>query len=112
MAGALGLSLALWGSAALVRFSPANLPRIAEIRMDGRVLAFTMGLSRATGMLFRLAPALPVAHSEFVEALEVGALSATAARPRHALRSSLAIVEMALALVLLVGSGLLIRSLV
>jgi predicted permease len=112
LAGALGLLLALWGSAALVRFSPANLPRIAEIRMDGWVLAFTMGLSLATGMLFGLAPAVQVSHANIVDALKEGALSSTAGRGRHALRSSLVIVEMALALVLLVGSGLLIRSLV
>jgi putative ABC transport system permease protein len=111
MAGALGLLLALWGSAALVRYSPANLPRIAEIQMDGWVLAFTMGLSLATGMLFGLAPALQVSHVNIVDALKEGALSSTAGRGRHALRSSLVIVEMALALVLLVGSGLLIRSL-
>jgi putative ABC transport system permease protein len=112
MAGALGLLLAMWGSAALVRFSPANLPRIAEIRIDGWVLAFTMGLSLATGMLFGLAPALQVSHGNIVDALKEGALSSTAGRGRHALRGALVIVEMALALALLVGSGLLIRSLV
>src|SRR5271168_1670377 len=112
LAGALGLLLALWGSAALVRFSPEDLPRIAEIRMDGWVLAFTMGLSLATGMLFGLAPALQVSHANIVDALKEGALSSTAGRGRHALRSSLVIVQMALALVLLVGSGLLIHSLV
>jgi predicted permease len=111
MAGALGLLLAVWGSAALVRFSPENLPRIAEIRMDGWVLAFTMGLSLATGMLFGLAPALQVSHANIVDALKEGALSSTAGRGRHALRSSLVVVQMALALVLLVGSGLLIHSL-
>jgi putative ABC transport system permease protein len=111
IAGALGLLLAMWGSAALVRFSPASLPRIAEIRMDGWVLAFTMGLSLATGMLFGLAPAVQVSHANIVDALKEGALSSTAGRGRHALRSSLVVVEMALALVLLVGSGLLIRSL-
>jgi predicted permease len=112
MAGALGLVLAVWGGAALVRFSPASLPRIAEIQMDGWVLAFTMGLSLATGMLFGLAPALQVSHANIVDALKEGALSSTAGQGRHALRSSLVIVEMALAVVLLVGSGLLIRSLV
>jgi len=111
LAGALGLLLATWGSAAWVRFSPENLPRIAEIRMDGWVLAFTTALSLATGMLFGLAPALQVSHANIVDALKEGALSSTAGRGRHALRSSLVIVEIALALVLLVGSGLLIRSL-
>ncbi len=112
LAGALGMLLAIWGSAALVRFSPANLPRIAEIQMDGWVLAFTMGLSLATGIVFGLAPALQVSHANIVDALKEGALSSTAGRGRHALRSSLVIVQMALALVLLVSSGLLIRSLV
>jgi predicted permease len=111
-AGTLGLLLAVWGSAALVRFSPENLPRIAEIQMDGWVLAFTMGLALLTGMLFGLAPALQVSHANIVDALKEGALSSTAGRGRHALRGSLVVVEMALALVLLVGSGLLIRSLV
>ena len=112
MAGTLGLLLAVWGSAALVRFSPENLPRVAEIQMDGWVLAFTMGLALLTGMLFGLAPALQVSHANIVDALKEGALSSTAGRGRHALRSALVVVEMALALVLLVGSGLLIRSLV
>jgi predicted permease len=112
LAGALGLLLAIGGSAALVRFGPESLPRIAEIRMDGWVLAFTMGLSLATGMLFGLAPALQVSQGNIVDALKEGALSSTAGRGRQALRSSLVIAQMALALVLLVSSGLLIRSLV
>ena len=112
LAGALGMLLAIWGSAALVRFSPANLPRIAEIQMDGWVLAFTMGLSLATGIVFGLAPALQVSHANIVDALKEGALSSTAGRGRHALRGWLVIVQMAMALVLLVSSGLLIRSLV
>jgi putative ABC transport system permease protein len=112
MAGACGLLLALWGNAVLVRFSPENLPRVAEIQVDGWVLAFTMGISLVTGVLFGLAPALQVSHANIVDALKEGALSTTAGRGRHALRSSLVIVEMALAFVLLAGSGLLIRSLV
>jgi putative ABC transport system permease protein len=71
-----------------------------------------MGISLVTGVLFGLAPALQVSHANIVDALKEGALSTTAGRGRHALRSSLVIVEMALAFVLLAGSGLLIRSLV
>ncbi len=111
LAGSLGLLLAGWGGDLLVRLSPDNFPRIAPIRMDGWVLAFTLGLSLATGILFGLAPALQVSHDNIVDALKEGALSTTASRGRHSLRSALVIVEMALALVLLVGSGLLIRSL-
>ncbi|MFZ1972191.1 MAG: ABC transporter permease [Candidatus Acidiferrales bacterium] len=110
-AGALGLLFAAWGIAILVRFSPADVPRVASIQMDGWVLLFTMALSLATGMLFGLAPALQVSHANIVDALKEGALSTTAGRGRHTLRSALVVVETALALVLLVGSGLLIRSL-
>jgi putative ABC transport system permease protein len=112
MAGAFGLLLAVWGNAVLVRFSPEDLPRVADIQVDGWVLAFTMGISLVTGVLFGLAPALQVSHANIVDALKEGALSTTAGRGRHALRSTLVIVEMALAFVLLAGSGLLIRSLV
>ena len=111
MAGALGLLIASWGIAVLIRFSPADVPRVASIQMDGWVLLFTMALSLATGILFGLAPALQVSRANIVDALKEGALSTTAGRGRHTLRSALVVVETALALVLLVGSGLLIRSL-
>ncbi|MFZ0522386.1 MAG: ABC transporter permease [Candidatus Acidiferrales bacterium] len=111
MAGALGLLIASWGIAILIRFSPADVPRVASIQMDGWVLLFTMALSLATGILFGLAPALQVSHANIVDALKEGALSTTAGRGRHTLRSALVVMETALALVLLVGSGLLIRSL-
>jgi predicted permease len=110
-AGVLGTALAIWCSDILVRLSPENLPRVAEIHMDGWALAFTASLSLLTGILFGLAPALQSTHSNIVEALKEGSLSTTAGRSRHGLRSSLVIVEMALALILLVSAGLLIRSL-
>ena len=110
-AGALGTALAFWGNDVLVRLSPENLPRVAEIHIDGWALAFTASLSLLTGILFGLAPALQSTHSNIVEALKEGSLSTTAGRSRHSLRSSLVIVEMALALILLVSAGLLIRSL-
>ena len=111
-AGVLGTALAVWGSDVLVRLSPENLPRVGEIHIDGWALAFTAGLSLLTGILFGLAPALQSTHSNIVEALKEGSLSTTAGRSRHSLRSSLVIVEMALALILLVSAGLLIRSLI
>jgi putative ABC transport system permease protein len=111
-AGVLGTALAVWGSDVLVRLSPENLPRVGEIHIDGWALAFTAGLSLLTGILFGLAPALQSTHSNIVEALKEGSLSTTAGRSRHGLRSSLVIVEMALALILLVSAGLLIRSLI
>jgi putative ABC transport system permease protein len=111
-AGVLGTAFAFWGSDVLVRLSPENLPRVAEIHIDGWALAFTASLSLLTGILFGLAPALQSTHSNIVEALKEGSLSTTAGRSRHGLRSSLVIVEMALALILLVSAGLLIRSLI
>ena len=111
-AGVLGMALAFWGNDVLIRLSPENLPRVAEIHIDGWALAFTAGLSLLTGILFGLAPALQSTHSNIVEALKEGSLSTTAGRSRHGLRSSLVIVEMALALILLVSAGLLIRSLI
>jgi putative ABC transport system permease protein len=112
VAGIFGAALAFWGSDVLVRLSPENLPRVGEIHIDGWALAFTAGLSLLTGILFGLAPALQSTHSNIVEALKEGSLSMTAGRSRHGLRSSLVIVEMALALLLLVSAGLLIRSLI
>lgn len=111
MAGALGLLVAAWGIAVLVRFSPAEVPQVASIQIDGWVLLFTMVLSLGTGILFGLAPALQVSHANIVDSLKEGALSTTAGRGRHTLRSALVVVETALAVVLLIGSGLLIRSL-
>jgi putative ABC transport system permease protein len=112
LAGALGVILAAWGIDVLVRLSPANLPRVGVIHLDGRVLAFTAILSVMTGMLFGLAPALQVTRANLVDTLKESALSTTAGMHRHRLRSSLVVVEMALALVLLVSAGLLIHSLI
>ena len=111
LAGGLGMIIAAWGSAILVRLSPQDLPRAAEIHTDGWVFAFTAGISLLTGLVFGLAPAVQTTRSNLVDALKEGSLSTTAGSGRHHLRSSLVIVEMALALVLLVSSGLLIRSL-
>ena len=111
LAGVLGMIIAAWGSAILVRLSPQDLPRAAEIHTDGWVLAFTAGISLLTGLVFGLAPAVQITRSNLVDALKEGSLSTTAGSGRHHLRSSLVIVEMALRSVLLVSSGLLIRSL-
>ena len=112
LAGILGVIIAAWGSAFLVQLSPEDLPRAAEIHTDGWVLAFTVAISLLTGVVFGLAPAVQVTRSNLVDALKEGSLSSTAGSRRHQLRNWLVIVEMALALVLLVSAGLLIRSLV
>src|SRR6201981_575615 len=113
LAGIFGVLIAAWGSALLARLSPQDLPRSAEIHTDLWVLAFTAGISLLTGLVFGLAPALQSARSNLVDALKEGSISMTAGGSRHnKLRSSLVVVEVAIALVLLVSSGLLIRSLV
>jgi putative ABC transport system permease protein len=112
LAGVFGALIAAWGSALLARLSPQDLPRSAEIHTDFWVLAFTAGVSVLTGLVFGLAPALQIARSNLIDALKEGSLNMTAGSGRHQLRSSLVVIEMAIALVLLVSSGLLIRSLV
>jgi putative ABC transport system permease protein len=109
-AGTLGMLLAAWGIDVLVRLSPEDLPRVGEIHLDGRVLAFTAILSMLTGIIFGLAPALQITRTNLVDTLKESSWSATAGMHRHRLRSSLVVVEMALALVLLVSAGLLIHS--
>ncbi len=110
--GASGFLFASWGTHLLVRLAPGSLPRAQEVGLDLRVLVFTLALSLVTGLIFGAAPALAASQTNMNETLKEGARSATA-RPRsHRLRSALVISEVALALILLVASGLLIRSFV
>lgn len=108
--GVLGIVLAMWGVDLLVALKPANLPRPAVIGIDGRVLIFTLLLSLVTGVVFGLVPAWSAARANVSEALKEGSRAATASFTRHRLRSSLVVAEIALALVLLIGAGLLIKS--
>ncbi|MHB8542292.1 MAG: ABC transporter permease [Candidatus Acidiferrales bacterium] len=107
--GALGLLLAAWGTKAAIRILPEALPRSGEIGLDARVLIFTMAVSIVAGILFGLAPALKTSHSNLQETLKEGGRGSSGAR--HRLQGVFVVVEMALALVLLVGAGLMIRSL-
>jgi len=108
--GAIAFVLAVWGTNLLVAFKPENLPRLSEIGVDGRVLAFTLGISLLTGLLFGLLPAWSASRSGAGEALKEGGRSATAGGARQRLRSTFVVVELAVALVLLVGAGLLIKT--
>jgi putative ABC transport system permease protein len=109
--GALGLLLANWAIAGLVRLAPANLPHASTIRLDPGVLGFTLVVSLAAGFLFGLAPALHAVKSDLNRVLKASGRSSTEGAGRQALRRTLVISEVALALVLLVCSGLLLRSL-
>jgi putative ABC transport system permease protein len=108
--GALGLVLAMWGSDLLVALKPASLPRLTGVRIDSAVLLFTLGVSVLTGIVFGLMPALSVSRADLNEVLKEGGRSATHGRASRRLRSALVVSEVAIALVLLIGAGLLIRS--
>jgi putative ABC transport system permease protein len=106
--GTIGALLASWAVKAFVASQPSTVPRIDLLAVDGRVLVFTAAISIATGILFGLAPAWRASAPDLLTALKESARSATAASRRF--RSSLVVAEIALALVLLVGAGLAIRS--
>ena len=108
--GAAGLLLATWGAGLLLRFAPDDLPRIQEVRLDGRVLAFTFAVSLITGILFGLIPALAASNPDLNETLKEGGRSGTGGAKRQRMRSVFVIAEITLALVLMVGAGLMLKS--
>ncbi|HKH50112.1 MAG TPA: ABC transporter permease [Thermoanaerobaculia bacterium] len=108
--GVLGLGLAWAGVKLLVALRPANVPRLMDIQVDATVLAFALGLSVVTGLLFGLAPALHLARSEPILALQEGGRRTSGGRARRRLATGLTVAEVAIALVLLVVAGLLLRS--
>jgi len=107
--GAVGLVLAYEALQGLIAWLPADLPRVSEIHVDARVLAFGLALSVLSGVIFGLAPAWHSSESRLAEALE-GARGAGEERTSHRARNAFVIAETALAIVLLIGAGLLIRS--
>jgi putative ABC transport system permease protein len=107
--GAVGLVLAYEALQGLIAWLPTDLPRVSEIHMDARVLAFGFGLSLLSGVIFGLAPAWHSTESRLGVALE-GARGAGEGRTSHRARNIFVVAETALAIVLLVGAGLLIRS--
>ena len=109
-AGAAGLVLAAWGADALVALAPGDVPRLAETHIDTGVLAFTFSISVFASLLFGLAPALQLSRTDLIEALKQGASRATAGGAARRMRGALAVGEVALAVVLLAGAGLLMRS--
>ena len=110
--GAAGLLLALWGSNALVAIAPQNIPRLAETKIDGVVLAFTFGVSLVASLVFGLAPAIQASRVDLNDSLKQGAARAVVGGSAGRIRSGLVVAEIALSVVLLAGAGLLIRSFV
>ena len=107
--GALGLVLAAWGTQAALKVLPETLPRAQDVGVDGRVLIFTLVASIVAGVLFGLAPALKIARPNLQETLKESGRGASGTR--HRAQGIFVVVEMAMALVLLIGAGLMIRSL-
>ncbi|HUR95392.1 MAG TPA: ABC transporter permease [Gemmatimonadales bacterium] len=107
--GALGLMVTTLGLGLLRALHPSNLPRLGEVDVDGRVLAFTAVVCLLTTLTFGLAPALQAARNDPQRALQAGGRSGTSAA-RHRIRSLLILGEVALSVVLLIGAGLLVRS--
>jgi predicted permease len=107
--GGLGLTVAGWGTKAALAVLPTGLPRSEEVGLDSRVLIFTLAISLLTGVLSGLAPALRASQWRLAETLKEGGRGGSGGR--HRAHGVLVAVEMALALVLLIGAGLMIRSL-
>ena len=106
--GALGLALAKWGVRPVLATLPGSLPRTENIGVNVPVLLFALVVSVAVGILFGLAPALQSSRADLQASLKSGGRGSTS--PHHRAQSSLVIVQMALTLVLLVGAGLLFRT--
>jgi predicted permease len=107
--GALGACVAAWGTQAAIRLLPEALPRAEDVGLDGHVLVFTLAISIVAAIAFGLVPALKMSRSGVQETLKEGGRGASAGR--HRAQSVFVVCEMALALVLLTGAGLMIRTL-
>ena len=107
-----GLLMAVWGVELLVSFQPQGIPRLNDVRVDGTVVAFTLGLAVLTGLIFGLVPAFQSTRTRLASTLKEGGRGALTTRGGTRMRGALVIAEMALAVMLLTGAGLLIRSFV
>jgi putative ABC transport system permease protein len=110
LGGFFGLVLAEWGTAALIKTVPQNIPRIGDIQLDATVLAFTLLVSLTTGIVFGLVPAWQASHVDLNTSLKTGSRTGGSSEHKGRLRSGLVMAEVALALVLLICAGLLIQS--
>ena len=108
--GALGVALAQAGLRLLVAIGPGNLPRLSEIALDARALGFTLAVSLLSGILFGLIPAWKYAGPGIADTLRGGGRTVSQSRERHRARNILVVAQVALALVLLVSSGLMMRT--
>jgi predicted permease len=111
VAGALGLALAFGGVKALVSFLPADFPRAQDIHVSVPVLVFTFMISALTGIIFGVAPAFQAARLDPRQGLQKGGRATTAGKHQSRLRNALVVSEVSLSCILLIGAGLMLRSL-
>ena len=110
LGGALGLLLAFWGTRALVALSPASIPRVETVTLDGWVVLFLLAITVLTSIGFGLAPALQASAVNLSDTLKETGRGSSDGMQRNRLRSFLVASEFALALMLLIGAGLMVRS--
>jgi putative ABC transport system permease protein len=112
LGGALGLLLSLWGIEGLLSLVPSETPSWLDISLDRRVLGFTLGATALTGILLSLAPALQLTRVDLNAVLKEGGSGSIAGVPSQKLRGFLVVFEIGLAMILLIGAGLMIQSFV
>ena len=105
-----GWPLAVWGLKALIAIAPADLPRLAEVTIDNRALLFTLGITLLTGLIFGLVPALQLSRADANQSLKDGGSEGNRGGTGRRIGNALIAAEVALAVMLLVGSGLLLRT--
>ncbi len=110
MGGVLGTALAYIGLQVLLATAPDTIPRLGEVRIDPAVLLFTAGISAVAGLLFGAFPLIRYGHPNLVSALKEGGRGTTSGRPGHGTRNAMVVGQVALALMLLAGAGLMVRS--
>jgi putative ABC transport system permease protein len=108
--GAVGWLLAKWGMDLLLKLAPQDLPRMSDVSLDGRALAFTAAITLLTGVIFGLVPAVHASKPNLNETMKDAGRGSTEGGRRQLVRSTLVVLEVASALVLLVGAGLLAKS--
>jgi predicted permease len=108
--GALGVLLAWWGVHTLVRLDPGNIPRLDGVHIDGEVLLFSLGVAAATGLVFGLMPALHLSRLDLRAVLQSSGHGSTVGRGYRRFRNALVMAEVAMAFIVLVQAGLLVRS--
>ena len=110
LGGALGILLAFWGTKALLALAPSTLPRLSGVQVDLRILLLSLGASLVCGVIFGLVPALTASKTNLVSSLKESERTDSPSGTRQWLRRTFVVAEVAIALVLLISAGLLVRS--